>query len=133
MALIGEADGSDWQWTLVDASASTVFPGDVTAGVEGSADVLALASQSVLSQPLSVTRLRITGLVSLKEHLTVQRVLAALIGVKQVEVVEVGAGAAVFEVQVAGGERVLIDALKSNAKLVREGSGRDLLVYRYAP
>jgi hypothetical protein len=133
MALIGEADGSDWQWTLVDASASTVFPGDVTAGVEGSADVLALASQSVLSQPLSVTRLRITGLVSLKEHLTVQRVLASLIGVKQVEVVEVGAGAAVFEVQVAGGERVLIDALKSNAKLVREGSSRDLLVYRYAP
>ena len=133
MVLIGEADGSDWQWTLVDASASTVFPGDVTAGVEGSADVLALASQSVLSQPLAVTRLRITGLASLKEHLAVQRALTALLGVKQVEVVEVGARAAIFEVHAAGGERVLIDALKGNAKLAREGSGRDLLVYRYVP
>ncbi len=133
MVLIGEADGSDWQWTLVDASASTVFSGDVTAGVEGSADVLALASQSVLSQPLAVTRLRITGLASLKEHLAVQRALTALLGVKQVEVVEVGARAAIFEVHAAGGERVLIDALKGNAKLAREGSGRDLLVYRYVP
>jgi len=133
MALIGEADGTDWQWTLVDASASTVFPGDVTAGVEGAADVLALASQSVLSQPLAVTRLKIIGLASLKEHLATQRALAAMIGVKQVEVIEVGSRAAVFEVHSAGGERVLIDALKGNAKLVREGGSRDPLVYRHLP
>jgi hypothetical protein len=133
MALIGEADGADWQWTLVDSSASTVFPGDVTAGIEGAADVLALASQSVLSQPLAVTRLRITELVSLKEHLAIQRALAALIGVKQVEVIEVGSRTAVFEVHSAGGERVLIDALKGNAKLAREVDSRDPLVYRYLP
>ena len=118
---------------MVDASASTVFPGDVTAGVEGAADVLALASQSVLSQPLAVTRLKIIGLASLKEHLATQRALAALIGVKQVEVIEVGSRAAVFEVHSAGGERVLIDALKGNAKLVREGGSRDPLVYRHLP
>jgi hypothetical protein len=133
MTLVGEADGSDWQWTLVDASTSTVFPGEVTAGIEGTADVLALASQSVLSQPLAVTRLRISGLVSLKEHLAVERALAALIGVKQVEVLEVGARSALFEVSSAGGERVLIDALKANAKLVREGGSRDPLIYRYVP
>ncbi|MEY3712981.1 MAG: hypothetical protein RL321_601 [Pseudomonadota bacterium] len=133
MALVGEADGADWQWTLVDASASTVFPGDVVAGIEGAADVLALASQSVLSQPLAVTRLRVFGLSSLKEHLTVERALAALIGVKRVEVLEVGARSALFEVHSAGGERVLIDALKANAKLTREAGSRDPLVYRYAP
>jgi hypothetical protein len=133
MALIGEADGTDWQWTLVDASASTVFPGDVTAGVEGAADVLALASQSILSQPLAITRLRVTELASLKEHLATERSLAGLIGVKQVEVVEVGSRTAVFEVHSAGGERVLIEALKGNAKLVRDGASRDPLVYRYRP
>ena len=133
MALIGEADGTDWQWTLVDASASTVFPGDVTAGVEGTADVLALASQSILSQPLAITRLRVTELASLKEHLATERSLAGLIGVKQVEVVEVGSRTAVFEVHSAGGERVLIEALKGNAKLVRDGASRDPLVYRYRP
>lgn len=133
VALVGEADGADWQWTLVDASASTVFPGDVVAGIEGAADVLALASQSVLSQPLAVTRLRVLGLSSLKEHLTVERALAALIGVKRVEVLEVGARSALFEVHSAGGERVLIDALKANAKLTREAGSRDPLVYRYAP
>jgi hypothetical protein len=118
---------------LVDSSASTVFPGDVTAGIEGAADVLASASQSVLSQPLAVTRLRITELVSLKEHLAIQRALAALIGVKQVEIIEVGSRTAVFEVHSAGGERVLIDALKGNAKLAREVDSRDPLVYRYLP
>ncbi|MGA0800278.1 MAG: DUF2066 domain-containing protein [Steroidobacteraceae bacterium] len=133
IALIGEADGSDWQWTLVDASASTVFPGDVTAGIEGTADVLALASQSVLSQPLAVTRLRVSGLRSLKEHLAVERAVAALIGVKQLEVLEVGTRSALFEVYSAGGERVLIEALKANAKLVREGDRRDPLTYRYLP
>jgi hypothetical protein len=39
----------------------------------------------------------------------------------------------VFEVHSAGGERVLIDALKGNAKLVREGGSRDPLVYRHLP
>jgi hypothetical protein len=33
----------------------------------------------------------------------------------------------------AGGERVLIDALKGNAKLAREVDSRDPLVYRYLP
>jgi hypothetical protein len=75
----------------------------------------------------------VTELASLKEHLAIQRALAALIGVKQVEVVEVGSRSAVFEVHSAGGERVLIDALKGNAKLVREAGRRDPLVYRYVP
>jgi hypothetical protein len=65
--------------------------------------------------------------------LTVERALAALIGVKRVEVLEVGARSALFEVHSAGGERVLIDALKANAKLTREAGSRDPLVYRYAP
>ena len=110
-----------------------MFPGDVTAGVEGTADVLALASQSILSQPLEITRLRVMELASLKEYLATERALAGLIGVKQVEVVEVGSRTAVFEVHSAGGERALIDALKGNAKLVRDGSSRDPLVYRYRP
>lgn len=133
LALIGEADGANWQWTLIDPAVSTVFPGDVTAGIEGTADVLALASHSVLSQPLALTRLRITAVKGLKEYAAARRVITSLIGVKQVETVEVGRGSALFEVRSAGGERVLIDALRGNANLLRESGTPDTLVYRYQP
>ena len=133
LALIGEADGAQWQWTLIDGVTSTVFPGDVAAGLQGAADVLALASQLVLSQPLAVTRVSVVGLSSLAAQRAAERSLASTLGVKRLEVLEVAADSSVFAVHSTGGERVLVETLAASPRLRRIGSQRDPLVYRYAP
>jgi hypothetical protein len=46
VALLGEADGAEWQWTLFDGVAPAVFTGGVTAGIEGAADTLAIGAQA---------------------------------------------------------------------------------------
>ncbi|MCX7052533.1 MAG: DUF2066 domain-containing protein, partial [Proteobacteria bacterium] len=40
--LLGTVDGPDWQWTLFEGGAMTVFTGGPAAGVEGAADHFAL-------------------------------------------------------------------------------------------
>lgn len=131
VALIGEADGAEWQWTLFDGATATVFQGGPTAGVEGAADTLALNSLATASRPLSETELRVGGVLSLKDYAEVRRMLIALPVVKSAELVAAEGDGAVFRVEVAGGAAGLAEALAAQPRLRRE-SGRDGLPrYRF--
>jgi hypothetical protein len=132
VALVGEADGEDWQWTLFDGATATVFHGDVTAGIEGAADTLALGSQAAVAQPLASTEFRIRGVRSLKDYADVQQILESQPAVRSAELIAADGEGAWFRVEVAGGPAGLAEALASQPRLRREG-GDDPPRYRYAP
>lgn len=133
VALIGEADGQEWQWSLVDGATVTVFNGDAVAGVEGAADSLALGSLAAAAQPVVETELRITGIRSLKDYAEVQRILEATPAIKSAAVVASEADVVLFRVEVAGGTAGLITALASQARLRRESIGNSSPRFRFVP
>lgn len=112
VALIGQADGSEWQWTLFDGEGSVVFPGGVAAGIDGTAETLSSLSHAVVARAESAVILRIDGVRTLADHVRVQRAASALTGVRGVVPLEVEAERASFRLQVAGGAAALLEALK---------------------
>ena len=124
MALIGEADGTEWQWTLFDGSSATVFQGGATAGIEGAADALALNSLATIAQPVAETEVRIGGVLTLKDYGEIRRMLIALPAVKSAELVAAEGDGALYRIEVAGGATGLAEALASQPRLRRE-PGRD--------
>ena len=115
VALLGEADGAEWQWTLFDGVAPAVFTGGVSAGIEGAADTLAIGAQAAIAQAVETTTLRVVGVATLQDYADVQRVLAGLLGVRAVGVRAVESDAALFEVQLPGGAQGLQSALAASA------------------
>ena len=133
VALIGEADGAEWQWSLVDGAAVTVFTGEVTAGVEGAADALALGSLATLAQPFAETELRVVGVESLKDYADVQRILEANAAIKAAALVAAEGDAMLFRVEVAGGAAGLVSALANQSRLRREGGRNEPPRFRFTP
>jgi len=130
-ALVGEAEGSEWQWTLFDGSTATVFQGDVTAGVEGATDLIAINSLAAVSQPVAEAEVRIGGVLTLKDYAEVRRLLVALPAIKAADLVATDGDGALFRVEVAGGVPGLIDALAAQPRFRREGARDDPPRYRY--
>lgn len=130
VALLGEADGAEWQWTLFDGVAPAVFTGSVTAGIEGAADTLAIGAQAAIAQAVESTSVRVVGLSSLQDYADVQRVLAGLLGVRAVDVRAVESDSALFEVQLPGGAQGLQTALAASARLRRDSSSTAMPTYR---
>ena len=133
VALIGEADGQEWQWSLVDGATVTVFNGDATAGIEGAADTLALGSMAAATQPVAETELRITGIRSLKDYAEIQRILDAVPAIKSAALVASEADVVLYRVEVSGGAAGLITALASQSRLRRESSSNSSPRFRFAP
>lgn len=126
VAIVGEADGTEWQWSLIDGATVTVFHGGPTAGVEGAADTLALSAMAAVSQPVIETEMRIAGVATLKDYAELQKLLETVPAVKRVELVASEADGVRFRLEVAGGVGGLIDALASKPRLRREGSRTDV-------
>lgn len=133
VALIGEADGQDWQWSLVDGAAVTVFNGDASAGIEGSADTLSLGSLAVLAQPIAEAGLLITGIRSLGDYAEVQRILSASPAIKSAALVAADADGARYLVEVAGGAAGLGAALANQSRLRRESGRNESPRFRFSP
>lgn len=132
-ALIGEADGGEWQWTLFDGMAVTVFHGDAAVGVEGAADTLALGSLAAAAQPLGETEFQVRGVRSLKDYADVQKLLVASPAIKSAELIVADGDDAWFRVVVSGGASGLAEALATQPRLKRESGGGDAPRYRYGP
>ena len=130
VTLLGEADGSECQWTLFDGVAPAVFTGGVTAGIEGAADTLAIGAQAAIAQAVETTTVRVIGLASLQDYADVQRVLAALLGVRAVGVRSVESDAAIFDVQLPGGAQGLQSALAGSTRLRRDAAATGMPTYR---
>ncbi|MFM8845182.1 MAG: DUF2066 domain-containing protein [Gammaproteobacteria bacterium] len=132
VALVGTADGAEWQWTLFDGASATVFYGDVAVGVEGAADNLALGSLAAVAQPLGEAEFRVRGVRSLKDYADVQKMLVAMPAIKSADLVATDAEGAWFRVEVSGGAAGLAEALATQPRLKREG-GSNSRDYRYGP
>jgi len=132
VALVGAADGAEWQWTMFDGASATVFYGDIAVGVEGTADNLALGSLAAVAQPLGEAEFHVRGVRSLKDYADVQKILIAMPAIKSADLVATDADGAWFRVEVSGGAAGLAEALATQTRLKREGDrySRD---YRYSP
>jgi len=130
VALLGEADGTEWQWTLFDGVAPAVFTGSVTAGIEGAADTLAIGAQAAIAQAVESATVRVVGIATLQDYAEVQRMLAGLLGVRAVGVRAVESDSALFEVQLPGGAQGLQSALAGSAKLRRDAVSAATPTYR---
>ena len=112
--LLGTADGPDWQWTLFEGGAMTVFTGGPAAGVEGAADHFALG---------------VEGIGSLADLVRVQRLLESLPGARNTTVVAVGGPRTRFRVEIPRGSEGLTEALLARPELARSRGEDAALVY----
>lgn len=122
-ALVAEAAGSQWRWTFYQstAGASPVrFDGDVTVGIEGAADALALGSHALSVQPVSEVELLVSGVADLAAHGAVRRALTNQAAIKNIDLLEVTASQLRFRVQVSGGQRGLMSALDGDRDWQRD-------------
>lgn len=126
--LLGTADGGEWQWTLFEAGATTVFTGGATAGVEGAADQFALGT-AASSGPGVATQLDVQGITSLADLVKVQRLLEGLPGARGVTPLGVGGAETRFRLEIPRGAEGLAEALSARPELARVG-GASSLVYR---
>jgi hypothetical protein len=133
VALVGQADGSQWRWTYHGGGGSETFSGAVASGIHGAADRLAAATEAVMQQPESDALVQVNGVATLRDHAQVSRLLAASAGVRAVALLEAGTGYAVYRVLARGGGDGLAAALASNSRLrpLTDATGR--LAYQYAP
>lgn len=136
VALVGQDAGdasSQWRWTYFGSAGRETFVGDVGAGIHGAVDRLAAATRVVMQQAESDALVQINGVASLRDYAQVQRLLAAVAGVRGVSLSEAGNGYAVFHVLARGGGDGLAAVLSSNSRLrpVTEATGR--LAYQYVP
>jgi hypothetical protein len=130
-ALVGDAEGAEWLWTLFDGVTATVFQGGSTAGVEGAADVMALNSFAAIAQPVAEIEIRIGGVLTLKDYAEVRRILIALSAVKSAELVAAEGDGALFRIEVAGGVAGLAEALASQPRLRSESTRDSIPRYRF--
>ena len=126
--LLGTADGPDWQWTLFEGGAMTVFTGGPAAGVEGAADHFALGVAAA-SGPGSAAELEVEGIGSLADLVRVQRLLESLPGARNTTVVAVGGPRTRFRVEIPRGSEGLTEALLARPELARSGGEDAALVY----
>ena len=126
--LLGTVDGPDWQWTLFEGGAMTVFTGGPAAGVEGAADHFALGVAAA-SGPGSAAELEVEGIGSLADLVRVQRLLESLPGARNTTVVALGGPRTRFRVEIPRGSEGLAEALLARPELARRRGEDAALVY----
>jgi hypothetical protein len=126
--LLGTADGAEWQWTLFEGGATTVFTGGVAAGIEGAADHFALGAAAP-SGPGVATVLEVQGIASLADVVKVQRLLESLPGARNVSAIAVGGAETRFRLEIPRGAEGLAEALLARPELQRVGAASSS-VYR---
>lgn len=132
-ALVGTAEGAEWQWTLFDGPSTTVFTGGVTAGIEGAADLFALGVPAAAAAgPVGTATLDVQGVASLADTVRVQRLLEGLPGARRVLLLAADAGIVRFEIDIPRGVDGVVEALAARQELARVGAQSSPLTYRLA-
>ena len=131
-ALIGTADGTEWQWTLFEGASTTVFTGGVTAGIESAADLFALGTPAASAGPVGTATLDVQGIASLAEAVRVQRLIEGLPGARRVILLASDTGMLRFQLDIPRGAEGLVELLSLRNEVARVGSGTAPLTYRIA-
>lgn len=131
-ALVGTAEGTEWQWTLFDGASTTVFTGGVAAGVEGAVDLFALGAPTASAGPVGTATIDVQGVSSLADAVRIQRLVEGLPGARRVILLASEAGMVRYQLDIPRGAEGLAEALSSRIELARVGSGVAPLTYRIA-
>jgi hypothetical protein len=134
--LVGRSDAGapagQYQWTLYTSFSSQSWSGPLTAGIDGTVDLLAPAQGASLAQTEAKVLVQVEGVASLSDYANVERMLEAVPGVRGANVVRAGGNSVTFDITARGGSEALDHALSGSSRLVRSGSGAPL-VYQYHP
>jgi uncharacterized protein len=135
--LIGRTDtgasGGQWQWTLYTNFSSESWSGPLTAGIDGTVDLLAPPQGASLAQTEAKVLLEVDGVGNLTDYANVQRMLEAVPGVRGASISQASGSKVTFDITARGGSEALDRALAGSARLVRSGEGNARLLYQYHP
>ena len=128
------SDAPQWQWTLITPFLRRSFTGPLTAGIDGTVDLLAPPAVSG-GDGLSEARVRIEGVSSLADYAHIELMLQAMPGVSRAGVSEVRGNTAVFDLRAEGGSATVARMLATSPHFSpAQGQAEDgALVYRYLP
>ncbi len=135
--LLGRADPAagdgNWQWTLLTGFSTQSWNGTFEDGINGAADALARVQGSAL--PLAEQRavIEVSGVASLADYATVERMLAGLPGAQGSGLEEADGTTATFDVLIRGGAQAVERALADSSHLQRAGTAEAPLTYQFHP
>ncbi len=136
-ALVGRADtgasSAQWHWTLLTGFSSESWTGGFDAGVNGAADALARVQGSALPMPEAEALLEVTGVGTLNDYASVERILSELPGVRRSGLQEAEGTTATFRVLIRGGAEAVERALSASNRFTRTGVANGRLMYQYRP
>jgi uncharacterized protein len=135
--LVGRSDtgapAGQYQWTLYTSFSSQSWNGPLTAGIDGTVDLLAPPQGASLAQTEAKVLVEVEGVTSLTDYANVQRMLEAVPGVRGANVARAGGNTVTFDVTARGGSDALDRALAGSARLVRTDTSNARLLYQYHP
>ena len=127
------AVAQQWRWTLVTAFMRRTFTGPITAGIDGTVDLLAPSPQAASGEQAGEVRVHIEGIATLDDYARVELMLAAMPGVSRSDVARLGDDTAVFDLQARGGAAAVIRTLADSPRFRRIDDAGGNLRYRYLP
>jgi len=135
--LIGRADSGassgQWQWTLLTGLASESWTGALDAGIHGAADALARVQDAALPLTESDALVQVSGVASLADYATIERLLSELPGVRRAGLAEADGASATFRVLIRGGADAVQRGLAGSTRLTRLGLADSRLLYQLHP
>jgi hypothetical protein len=129
-----------WQWRLYTDFTTQSWSGALTAGIDGTVDLLAPPAGVTVANGAGETEVEIEGVSSLADYANIELMLGAVPGVSAANIRQVTGDSILFDLTVRGGGATIDRALSSSQSFTRVapaapagvGSGA-LLVYRYRP
>jgi hypothetical protein len=128
-----------WQWRLYTDFRTQSWSGALTAGIDGTVDLLAPTAGATVANGAGETEVEIEGVSSLADYANIELMLGAVPGVSAANIRQVTSDSILFDLTVRGGGATIDRALASSPSFTRvapatpAGAGSGLLVYRYRP
>jgi len=127
------AASSPWQWTLLTGFSAESWNGNFEAGVNGAADAFARVQDTSVPQTESDALVEVSGIGSLADYATVERMLSQIPGVRRSGLEEAEGTTATFRVLIRGGSEAVERALANSARLAHTGAANARLQYQLHP
>ena len=128
----GAGQSGVWRWTLVTPFMTRRFTGSISAGIDGTVNLLAPPVEATAADQVSEVRVRIDGVETLPDYARVETMLAAVPGVERSTVARVAGTTALFHLWARGGAETVGPMLASSPRLKRIAASGGL-AFRYAP
>lgn len=133
--LLGRADPASgaWQWTLLTGFSTTSWNGTFADGINGAADALSTVQGNGLALTEQDAMVEVTGVATLADYASVERMLSELPGVHRSGLAEADGTTARFDVLILGGGQAIERALAHSTHLAPTGAAGAALTYQFRP